>query len=176
MIMNANTSEKKTKKKLNAIDWFLIIAVVLCLAGAALRMLLGSESGSFTSPVVMEDYIISYEIRNIRNSSAEYLAADEVFYIEATDQYFGKSAGNISVTPAQFYLADAEGNYVEAYAPENGDATRVDVTGTMLVSGYMGDNGFLLGGATSLAVNKSIALRSTYIYVSITITDIVKAS
>ena len=61
--MNANTREKKTKKKLNAIDWFLIAAVVLCLIGAALRMLLGSESGSFTSPVVMEDYIVSYEIR-----------------------------------------------------------------------------------------------------------------
>ncbi len=174
--MNANTSEKKTKKKLNAMDYFLIVAVVLCLVGAALRMVLGSESGSFTSPVVMEDYIVSYEIRNIRNSSTEYLAENEVFYIDATDQYFGKTTGNPSVTPAQFFLADAEGNYVEAYAPENGDATRVDVTGTMTVSGYMSDHGFLLDGTTSLAVNKSIALRSSYIYVTVTVTDIVKAS
>ena len=176
MIMNANTSEKKTKKKLNAIDWFLIIAVVLCLAGAGLRMLLGSESGSFTSPVVMEDYIISYEINNIRNSSAEYLAADEDFYIEATDQYFGKSAGNISVTPAQFYLADAEGNYVEAYAPENGDATRVDAAGTMRVSGYMSENGFLLGGTSMLAPNKTLMIRSKNLQVEITVTGIEKIS
>ena len=174
--MNANTKEKKTKKKLNAIDWFLIAAVVLCLIGAALRMLLGSESGSFTSPVVMEDYIVSYEIRNIRNSSIEYLGEGAEFYIDETEQYFGKMTGNLSVTPAQFYVSDAEGNYVEAYAPENGDATRVDVAGTMTVSGYMGEHGFLLNGNTSLAVNKFIALRSPFIYVTITITDIVKAS
>jgi len=173
--MNANAN-KTTKKKLNAIDWFLIFAVVLCLAGSALRLALGSESGSFSTPVVMEDYIVSFKIQNIRNSSTEYLGEAEQFFISSTDQYFGQIEGNVSVTPALFQVSDAEGNYVEAYAPENGDATRVDVTGTMRVSGYMGENGFLLGGTTSLAANKSLALQSKYMYVTVTVTDIAKAS
>lgn len=174
--MNANVNTKKNKKRLNAIDWFLIFAVVLCIAGAVLRTVLGSESGSFSSRVEMEEYIVSFKIQNIRNSSTEYLTEDQVFYIYATDQYFGKIAGSISVTPAQTYFTDAEGNYIVAYAPENGDATRIDVTGAMRVSGYTGDNGFLLDGTTSLAVNQNVALRSSYLYVTITITDIVKAS
>lgn len=174
--MNTKANLKKDRKKLNAMDWFLILAVVLCLAGAAFRMAVGSEGGSFSQPVTMEEYVVSFKISNIRNSSSEYLEADTPFYIDTTDQYFGTILGNVSVTPALFYLEDASGNYVEAYAPENGDATRVDVTGTMLVSGYMADGGFLLGGTTSLAINKSLALRSSHIYVTITITDIVKAS
>lgn len=174
--MNANPNPKTNKKKLNAIDWFLIIAVVLCLAGSAFRMIVGSEGGTLTAPVTMEDYVVSFKIGNIRNSSTEYLQPETKFYMDSTDQYFGQIQGNVSVTPAQFYLEDAEGNYVEAYAPENGDATRVDVTGTMQVSGYMGEGGFLLDGTTSLAINKTFALRSSHIYVTITITDIVKAS
>lgn len=173
--MNANPTQK-TKKKLNAIDWFLIIALVLCLAGAALRIALGSESGSFSTPVVMEDYIVSFKIQNIRNSSVEYLSEAQQFYISSTDQYFGQIEGNVSVTPARFQVTDAEGNYVEAYAPENGDATRVDVVGTMRVSGYMSEHGFLLGGTTALAANKSLSLQSSFIYVTITVTDIAKAS
>lgn len=166
----------KKRKKLNAVDYFIIAALVCCLVGAALRMILGSDGGSLTAPITMEDYIVSFKISNIRNSSTEYLKADEQFYIDTTKQYFGKITGSVSVTPALYFIEDTEGNYIRAYAPENGDATRVDATGTMLVSGYMSDNGFLLGGTTALAINKTLALRSSYIYVTVTITDIVKAS
>ena len=65
--MNVQESQKKSRKKLNAVDWFLILAILLCIVGAVLRMLLGSESGSFTTPVVEEDYIISFKISNIRH-------------------------------------------------------------------------------------------------------------
>jgi len=173
--MNENPNMKK-KKKLNAIDYFIIAAVVLCLAGAALRMALGSDGLSLNSPVVMEDYVVSFKVENIRNSSAAYLQPEQQFYIDATGQYFGKISDSISVTPARFTIEDAEGNPIEVFAPENGDATRVDVTGTMTVSGYMSENGFLLDGTTALAVNKTLAIRSSYLYVTITVTDIVKAS
>ena len=173
--MNENSNMKK-KKKLNAIDYFIIVAVVLCLAGAAFRIVLGSDGLSLNSPVVMEDYVVSFKIENIRNSSTAYLQPEQQFYIDTTGQYFGKITESISVTPARFTIEDQSGNAVHVFAPENGDATRVDVTGTMTVSGYMSDNGFLLDGTTALAVNKSLAIRSSYLYVTITITDIVKAS
>lgn len=174
--MNMNANAKKQKKKLNAIDWFLILAVLLCLAGAAFRLAVGRDGGSLSTAVTMEDYVVSFKISNIRNSSSEYLQQGTEFYMDETDQYFGSILGNVSVTPARFFLEDASGNFVEAYAPENGDATRVDVTGTMQVSGYMADGGFLLGGTSTLAINKTVLLRSSHLSVTITITDIVKAS
>lgn len=174
--MNENTNVKKQKKKLNAIDWFLILAVLLILAGAAFRLAVGSDGSALSGAVGMEDYVVSFKISNIRNSSSEYLQEGDVFYVEETEQVFGTILGNVSITPARFFLEDASGNFVEAYAPENGDATRVDVTGTMQVSGYMAEGGFLLGGTTSLAINKTVLLRSSYLSVVITITDIVKAS
>jgi len=174
--MTENTNNKQKKKRLNAIDWFLILAVLLCLAGAAFRLAVGSDGGTLSAAVTMEDYVVSFKISNIRNSSTEYLGEGAEFYIEETDQYFGKILGNVSVTPARFFLEDASGNFVEAYAPENGDATRVDVTGTMQVSGYMAEGGFLVGGSSTLAINKTVTLRSSHLYVTITVTDIVKAS
>ena len=44
----------KTKKKLNAIDYFILVAVVLCIAGAALRTFIGSEGNSLSGAVTME--------------------------------------------------------------------------------------------------------------------------
>lgn len=170
------TSKKKNGKKLNALDYCIILAVVLCLVGAALRMAVGSEGNSLHSQIVMEDYIVSFRVNNIRNSSTEYMTDGKEFYLHATEQYFGKIQGNISVTPAMYQIEDQYGTLLQVYAPENGDATRVDASGSMLVSGYMGENGFLLDGSTSLAVNKSMALRSRDLYITITITDIAKAS
>ena len=170
-----NTSEKR-KIKCNAVDYFIIIAVVLCLVGVGLRIAIENNGGSLSSPVVMEDYILSFHISDIRNTSTEYLGVGEQFYIESTKQYFGEIADNIAVTPALFYVENGEGHYVQTYAPENGDATRVDVTGTMRVSGYMGEHGFLLGGNTTLAANKEVSLLNKNLKVKITVTGIEKAS
>ena len=46
----------------------------------------------------------------------------------------------------------------------------------MRVSGYMSDNGFLLDGLTALSINKAVALRSPFLYVTITVTGITKAN
>ena len=174
--MNANPNSPKKRKKLNAIDYFIIAAVLLCIVGVTLRSFIGSEGNHLSSPIVMEDYVISFKISNIRNSSSDYFAPGEKFYIDSTKQYFGEIADTVSVTPALLSLEDINGQYIQTYAPENGDATRMDIAGTMLVSGYMGENGFLLGGSTNLALNKEMAIRSSYIYATIVITDIAKAS
>ena len=42
-----------TKKKLNAMDWFIIIALLLCIAGAALRAFIGTDN-ALNGTVTME--------------------------------------------------------------------------------------------------------------------------
>ena len=170
-----NSTPTNTKKKLNAIDWFIIVVLLLCVAGAAFRVFVGSDN-SLSGTVTMEKHVVFFKVENIRNSSTEYLAPGEVFYIDSTGQYLGEISGNVTVTPAVYMFEDVNGKYVQAYAPENGDATRVDATGTLIVDGYMSDNGFLLNGATSLAPGKEITIRSNFIQIKITVTEIVKAS
>lgn len=165
----------KAKKKLNAIDWFIIVALLLCIAGAALRTFIGTDN-ALAGTTTMEKHAVLFKVENIRNSSTEYLTPGETFYLDSTGQYLGEVIGNVAVTPALYMFEDASGKYVQAYAPENGDATRVDITGTLLVDGYMSDNGFLLNGTTSLAPGKEITIRSSFIQVKITITEIAKIS
>lgn len=170
-----NSTPTNTKKKLNAIDWFIIAVLLLCIAGAAFRVFIGSDN-SLSGAVTMEKHVVFFKVENIRNSSTEYLAPGAVFYIDSTGQYLGEISGNVTVTPAVYMFEDVNGKYVQAYAPENGDSTRVDATGTLIVDGYMSDNGFLLNGATSLAPGKEITIRSNFIQIKITVTEIVKAS
>ena len=170
-----NSTPTNTKKKLNAIDWFIIAVLLLCIAGAAFRVFIGSDN-SLSGAVTMEKHVVFFKVENIRNSSTEYLAPGAVFYIDSTGQYLGEISGNVTVTPAVYMFEDVNGKYVQAYAPENGDATRVDATGTLIVDGYMSDNGFLLNGTTSLAPGKEITVRSNFIQVKITVTEIAKIS
>lgn len=172
-------TKEKRKIKLNAMDYFIIIALILCVLGAAVRFGInaaGGLPGTLGSAIVMEEYIVSFKISDIRNTSTSYLTDGEVFYQKTTRQFFGTVEGNVSVTPALFYIEDINGNYIQTYAPENGDATRVDVTGTIRVSGYMSESGFLLNGNTPLVANNAVQLLSKNLAVTVTVTDIAKAS
>jgi hypothetical protein len=175
-VMQKTTAKEKKKTKLNAVDYFIIIAVILCIAGVGLRVMIERNGGSLSSPITMEEYIVSFKIENIRNTSTEYLEEGEQFYLDTTKQYFGEIVGSVSVTPALYFIEDINGSYIQAYAPENGDATRVDAAGTMRVSGYMSENGFLLGGTSMLAPNKKLMIRSKNLQVEITVTGIEKIS
>ncbi len=172
-------TKEKRKMKLNAMDYFIIIALILCVFGAAVRFGInaaGGLPGTLGSTIVMEEYIVSFKISDIRNTSTSYLNNGESFHLRTTKQLFGTIEGNVSVTPALFYIEDVNGNYIQTYAPENGDATRVDVTGTIRVSGYMSESGFLLNGNTPLVANQTVDLLSKNLSVIITVTDIAKAS
>ena len=50
------------------------------------------------------------------------------------------------------------------------------MTGTLAVTGYMCENGFLVDGTISLAPGKNVVLRSGSIRVEVTVTDIAKVS
>ena len=52
------------KKKLNAIDWFIIVALLLCVAGAALRAFIGTDN-SMNGTVTMEKHAVFFKVENI---------------------------------------------------------------------------------------------------------------
>ena len=59
-----------TKKKLNAIDWFIIVALLLCIVGAALRTFIGTDN-ALSGAVTMEKHVVFFKVENIHVSGAE---------------------------------------------------------------------------------------------------------
>lgn len=166
---------EKSGKGIGALDVFIVLALVLCVAGAALRIYM--KRSDVRDEPQLEDYLISFEVKDIRTTSSELFSDGEVFYIKDTGEAFGKISGNVSITPAELYVTDSEGNYILTYSPDNGDSSRIDVSGTMLVSGYCDENGvFLLGGSTILTPNRTFDLRSKSLTVTMTVTAISKAA
>ncbi len=167
--------DEKSRKRISALDVFVIVALVLCVVGAGLRVYMKRfVDNDKPQP---ENYVISFEIKNVRTTSSEYFTDGEIFYMIDGGDVFGEITGNVSITPAEMYVTDSEGNYILTYYPDNGDSSRIDVSGTMTVSGYCDDNGvFLLGGDTILTPNRQFDVRSKNITVSLTVTAISKAA
>ena len=120
-----NSTPTNTKKKLNAIDWFIIAVLLLCIAGAAFRVFIGSDN-SLSGAVTMEKHVVFFKVENIRNSSTEYLAPGAVFYIDSTGQYLGEISGNVTEEriPA---LRDLAVDYISSGALTH-SATILDVS------------------------------------------------
>ena len=138
----------KNKRRLGALDVFIIIVVIICAVSIAVRYFDVQES-DVNNNVQLENYVLSFEIKNIKDSSA--------------DNYFEKGTN--------FYIEDSG-----APNTATGDLYRVDVEGSMDVMGITGSDGrFLLGGNQYIALNKEIKVCSKYLLVTIAVTGITKA-
>lgn len=174
-------SENKVKKKLSALDYFIIILLVISLSAVGLQMYFTkinpkSLENLNRSDSEDEEYIISYLICGMRSSSASTLEKAEHFYCyDNTNKIFGEPIGNLSITPAEIYIEDQNGIYKKTYAVEKDDMTSVDVRGTMKVKGYYDENNlFKINGETYAAPGKTLTAMTGTIYVSFFVTDIVK--
>ncbi len=172
-----NSTNGNNKKGIGALDAVIIIALVACIAAGVLAFL---YSRSTADPVAtendMEDYVISFEIYGIRQSNAQMLKTGEKYYTSESEE-FGVMNENLTITPAVVYVQGEDGKCYKSYAPENGDYTKVDISGSMTVKGVRDSKGyFLLNGSTKLMPNKSIIVRNGTIAVNINITGIEKVS
>lgn len=171
-------TENKKKLKLNALDIFIILAVVLCIAGVGIRYYVSYGGEIPGQSTVYETYLVNFSVSNIRETSADYFVPGDTFYITQTGDKLGVLTDTVSTTPSEIPIEMANGEYSLAYAVDNEELGRgrIDVTGTLLVEGKMTEDGFLVGGNTYIAPNKSLSVQSTNIYVNIIVKDITKAS
>ncbi|MBQ4606486.1 MAG: hypothetical protein IJB15_07250, partial [Clostridia bacterium] len=63
---------KTKKKRLGALDICILTAVILCVAGVALRMAF-QEDSVLAQNTVLDTYTVSFDIYDIRETSARYL-------------------------------------------------------------------------------------------------------
>ena len=170
-----NNSGKIQKRHIGVLDVCILVALVAIIAGVAARFILRDNS-SMAQPKALQNYLVDFEIKDIRGTSEKYLKTDSPFYLDETGDYLGVVyKKEVLSDPAMTEYVTPEGNvvYVPTLRDAGDDLCRIDVTGTFLVSGYVDDNGFfLLNGNRYLGLSKEVAVRSRELMVNVIITDI----
>lgn len=173
-------SNEKKKRRLTAIDYFIIFSVVAILVAAGLRLYENTkvEDVAEESEFENEEYIVSFTCKGIKKSTADLLVKDEMYYLSGGETEFGVIHEISSITPAKTWIELSDGSIKEdVYAEENGNNTKVDVTGTFKVNGYRdGDNLMYVEGKLYIAPNMAVTVYSHDKALSFTVTDIEKVS
>lgn len=176
-IEQADKPQIKKRRRFNALDVCLIIAAALLLVGAGLRIYIVKNGALPGQTVTLEKYAVSFLVKDVRETSAEQFTVGSTFYIQSSVDVFGTIMDTVSVTPAELYIEDSDGNVTLTYTVDDsndGEDGRVDIRGTVLSEGYMSDTGFLIGGTTYIAPNLCVAIQSQNVLVLAQITDITK--
>ena len=170
-------SSEKTKRRLTAIDVFIIFAVFAIVVAAGLRLYDNYRLSSDTVPedTMHEEYTVSFECKGMKESTANLLSEGEVFYLTGGKTEFG-ILEKISMTPATVRFELSDGTLMTDVPTEkNGNNTKTDVTGTFKVSGYRDDYNILNIGNSYLATNMPITVFSHNTSLTFVVTGIEKA-
>ncbi len=160
------TPKNAARIRFNLVDLVLIIAVLACLVGVYLRYNISEEFGVKHE---LEDYVLSFEIKNIRYTSADAFPEGDALYLDGKDTVLGTILGIDSTSPSEVIYTDSKGDYKTIYYPED---SRIDLTGRLLSRGDMTERGYMLGGNTYLAPGQTYYVETPRINVSVTITKI----
>lgn len=159
----------KTKLRFNGIDLLIVIIFIGCLAGLVLRYQLIDvirNSGDDQSAK------ISFYLSNIKETSEDFFAEGDVFFIAGSDERLGALQSGFVFEPAEEFHMAADGTLVKS-ASVNG---RSDMRGVIEANGIFSDEGFLLNNTQYIAPGSKISIYSGKIEVTITVTNVEKTS
>jgi len=159
--------ETYSKKRVAAIDVFIILLLCCAVFGVGFKVFAGN-AGLFAG--AEEEYYISYVIEGADSEASKLISTGAQFYFDNED-FCGTVVGNVITTPARVYNENADGEYVLSYS----SGAKVDITGTLSVRGNMTEKGFVCGG-DYIAAGMKIRLHGNGVSPVILITDISKAS
>lgn len=160
---------QKRKISFGVLDLFLIVLVLVCIIGAVSRYLLTEENGILASKPEYTKAAISLLITDIEGVSSEYFVTGESFVL-ADIEAEGEVIADFTVTPAQYYTENENGELVISYHDE--ESGRIDCRGAVVVNGYYKDGMYLLSGEMPLTAGMYITLENGSISVTALVTDI----
>ncbi len=171
--MNGNNTKKR---RLGALDVFIIIAVLVCAVSVGLRLFM-TQNSDLDKNVQLDNYIVSFKVMGIRDSSAKnYLKKGTNFYMADTNEFFGTLREGVTIKDAESYYEMPDGTIVLTTNNASGDLYRVDAECSLDVTGKLDANGcFLLGGNKYIGINKELMIYSKYLSITVKITNITKA-
>lgn len=154
-------NEQEKKYRFGVIDAAILLFIIACVIGIALRNNLAALTEEKEANVGAE---ISFLISDIAPSSLDALHVGDDIVID--NAYHGMLK-NFEASNARAVIENTEGYAVTVEKP-----TRRDVRGVISVEGSHTDEGFLLDGKTYIAAGKELSLKTRDYRVTVLVTGI----
>lgn len=158
----------KFRIRFNAIDILILLIVLACVVGLAIRFGTVKE---YSADENLKLYSVYFTVSNISYTSEDAFVAGDTVTLTEGKTILGTFVGLESILPAEFLARDSEGNLILVSYPET---TRIDVSGKIAARGIMTDNGFLANGTTYVAAGKAYAAQTEHMDFVLKITNIVE--
>lgn len=154
---------KKTKFRVNILDFLILAVVALCIVGAVWR------GGVKTTDEKLESQtaVISYFISNVQSASQYCFQEGDPIYSQTLGCDLGHLVGKVEVEPSVYYVED-DGKIIKTVS----SADRIDIRGQFEAEGKMSESGFSIGGTQYIAPGMSTYAYLPNINVTILITDV----
>ncbi len=80
----------ENKKKLGALDVFIIVILIMCIVSIGLRVF-SNKTSDISESTQLENYTVSFKVMGIRDSSARnYITKGTKFYLNDSNVYIGR--------------------------------------------------------------------------------------
>ena len=170
---------KNEERRFRLLDMALILLALLAVIGVWQRENLKKL---FVKEELLENYVITFEIKTVRSTTAQLLQKDVALYTENEGEYvaLGSLTQPVAVSPATVYLPHSGTgtgtlDMVEAVYPLDDYEYYQDAGGELSCLGIERDGSFFVGGRMLIAKGQQILAQSETVDVVITVTDYRKA-
>jgi len=149
------------KNRFNIIDFFLVVTVLACVIGIAIRYNL-----SETLVQSHDSATVTVMIRGLLEENADQLVVGDAYFYQTSSKPFG-TLTSVKTSPAKNrYFKDDGTVYVSEYQD------RVDAICTLDIEGYHSKDGFMIDGATYVGIGSDILVRSMHLETQWIVLDI----
>ena len=171
--------EKNEARRFRLLDLALILLALLAIVGVWQRENLKKL---FVKEELLEKYVITFEIKKVRSTTAQLLQKDVELYVEDGEEriVLGSLTQPVAVSPATVYLPHSGTgtgtlDMVEAVYPLDDYEYYQDAGGELSCLGIERDGAFFVSGRMLIVKGQQILAQSEAADVVITVTDYRKA-
>ncbi|MBE6629845.1 MAG: hypothetical protein E7624_03225 [Ruminococcaceae bacterium] len=162
-------ANSKSERHFNLLDAVLILLAILAIVGVWQR---NNLKNLFAKKELMEPYIISFEVKRVRSTTADLLTKGVEFYTADGHVALGALTQQVATSAATVYLPhpDPEKGTVEAVYPQDEYEYLLDVSGELSCLGIEREQSFFVGGELLLVKGQEIRVQTETVDLIITIT------
>ena len=166
--MENKTKEDGKKLSFNIIDAFIVLFVLACVIGIAVKL---AKFNLLDSNARLEEYSIIFSVSEMAHTSPKYLIEGDLVTLSDRNVVIGTLDRVSEIEPSKAYAKNSDGNIILAPYPEK---TRVDVKGSISSKGVLDRGKYMLGGSVHIAKGEIYRVATQHVDFLITVTDIVK--
>ncbi len=162
--------ENKTDRRFRLLDVAIILLALLAALGVWQR---DNLKDLFEKEEILESYVLSFEVKRVRSTTAELLQKDVAFYTEENGNsiLLGTLTQPVAVLPATVRLPHLELGYVDAVYPEDEHEYLQDAKGVLACKGIEHEGSFFVGGMLLVSKGQQIVVQTETVDIVITVED-----